>query len=134
MMRMVDGLRRKAAQSGVLRRLVLTVLVCLSLWTVAGAIGVSSGGEDGGLPAARMAASPTDAPDDADSSDAHCDAPPSFTVGVNGSAWTGQVQILYVDVPGLSRRDNARVVHRWDVSRRLAPSRRPHLHDIPLLI
>jgi hypothetical protein len=131
---MVDGRRPKAPQSGVLRRLVLTVLVCLSLWTVAGAIGVLSGGRDGGLPAASMAASPTDAPDDADSPGAHCDAPPSFTAGANGSAWTGQVEILYVDVPGLSRRDNARVVHRWDVSRRLSPSRRPHLHDIPLLI
>lgn len=133
MRHVVDGLRRKTAQSGVLRRLAFTVLVCLSLWTLAGAMGALPG-EDGGLRTASMAASPTDAPDDADSPDAQCDAPPSFTLGANGSAWTGQVEILYVEAPGLSRRDNARVVHRWDVSRRLAPSRRPHLHDIPLLI
>ena len=115
------------------RRLAFTVLVCLSLWTLAGAMGELSR-EDGGLRTASMAASPTDAPDDADSRDTHCDAPPPFSVGANGSAWTGQVEVLYVEVPGLSRRDNARVVHRWDVARRLAPSRRPHLHDIPLLI
>ena len=116
-----------------LRRLAFTVLVCLSLWTLAGAMGALPG-HDGGLRTASVAASPSDAPEDADSPDAHWDAPPSLSTGANGSSWTGQVEILYVQVPGLLRRDNARVVHRWDVSRRLAPSGRSHLLDIPLLI
>jgi hypothetical protein len=133
MMYLVDGFCRKVAQSGVLRRLAFTVLVCLSLWALAGAMGALPG-HDGGSRPASVAASLSDAPEDADSPDAHCDAPPSLSVGANGCSWTGRVEILYVQVPGLSRRDNARLVHRWDVSRRLAPSRRSHLLDIPLLI
>jgi hypothetical protein len=117
----------------VLRRLAFTVLVCLSLWTLAGAMGALPG-HDGGSRTASVAASPSDAPEDADSPGAHCDAPPSLITGAIRSSWTGQVEILYVQVPGLSRRDNACVVHRPDVSRRLAPSRRSHLLDIPLLI
>jgi hypothetical protein len=116
----------------VLRRLLFAVLVCLSMWTLADAMGELSGGDNGGR-TAIVAVSPSDLPDDADGPSSRWDAPPSLSIAATGLTAYFHVDVPYIEPPGVAARQPSRLSHRSDAATPTR-SRPPHLHDIPLLI
>ena len=115
-----------------LRRLLFAMLVCLSMWTLADAMGELSGGDNGGR-IAIVAVSPSDLPDDADRPAPRWDAPPSLSIAATGLTAGFHVDVPYVEPPGVAVRQSSGLSHR-SYAATPTRSRPPHLHDIPLLI
>jgi len=125
----VDPSNRDATQWGVLRRVLLAALLCLSLWATADRVAAFS---SEGASAAAGTAHLTEAPVRSHSPDYRLQAGPRTSASVTESIWRSQLH--HSELAGVSCPDRCDVIRRGDESPRRLRDVSRHLYNLPLLI
>ena len=126
----VDPSNRDPTQWGVLRRVLLAALLCLSLWASADRVAAFS--SDGATAAAGTVLHLTEGPVSSHSPDYRLDAGPRTSASVTESVWRSQLH--HSELAAIPCPDRCDVIRRGDESPRRPRDASPHLHSIPLLI